>query len=158
MKFSSQKTNQFFQKINKEVLNSVIQQKVEYYIPSGSTSFHPLYGEETSDTLFILGDTFYGLVMTEAGFSTTWSDIGYDAEGEIKVFILKNEIEESDVDEIIPGSMFRFSEKLTYRITKVYDASNFSYEFGTGLTNWYKFYIICECQLADFDEVHIQGD
>jgi len=159
MKFVTEKTNTFFQNVNEEVLHSITQQQAEYYIPSGSTSFHPLYGEETSDTLFILGDTFYTLVMTQDGFITNWADIGYDAEGSIKIFILKKDVDDSsEITEIIPGSMWRFSDKLTYRTTLVYDSSEYSYIFTNQLANWYKFYIICDCKLADWDEVKIQGD
>ena len=158
MKFVTEKTNTFFKSINKEVLHSVTQQQAEYYIPSGSTSYHPLYGEETSDTLFILGDTFYTLVMTQDGFVTNWVDIGYDAEASVKVFILREDLEDSDLTEFIPGSVWRFTDKLTYRTTLVYDSSEYSYVFANQLANWYKFYIICECKLVEYDKVHIVGD
>lgn len=149
MLFSGPKTKQFFSNINDEVIDEVVGQRAQYLIPSSSTSSHPLYEEETSDTQYIKVAIMNIFILTQTEFFRDWTNIGADAESELQLFVHDNQLGSNNLTEIEQGSVFGVGGNKYYRVKNTYDSSDYTYDFGeNGLTSPYDFYTICDCQLC----------
>lgn len=155
MKFSTQKTKKFFSGINKEVLNSLIQQKATYIKPTTNTSYDPLYGEKTSETTYTEVATLNVVIATMDNLMSNWEEIGRRVTHRLRFLIHEDELENNSITEIEPDAIFQIKNDFYYKILKVFDSSEMSYLFDNDLANPYKFYTIIEAELLD-EEIAVE--